>query len=43
VLGIDPRQLRDDVLTGKAHASWLLGGLMAPGVMGALAARDDFQ
>lgn len=40
-LGIDPKKLRDDVLTGKAHASWLLGGLT--GGMGALAAQDDYQ
>ena len=32
-LGVDPKKLRDDVLSGKAHASWLLPGLAAPGLM----------
>lgn len=41
-LGIDPRRLRDDVLTGKAHASWLLGALGLGG-MGSLAAQDRYQ
>jgi hypothetical protein len=41
-LGIDPAKLRDDVLTGKAHASWLLGGLLGAGGMGALARQDDY-
>jgi len=43
-LGIDPRQLRDDVLLGRAHANWLA----APGVggalgMGALADQSRYQ
>ena len=34
-LGIDPAKLRDDVLTGKAHASWLIPALAAgPGMLG---------
>jgi hypothetical protein len=42
-LGIDPKKLRDDVLTGKAHASWLLPGLLGAGAMGSLAAQDNYQ
>jgi hypothetical protein len=40
-LGVDPRQLRDDVLQGKAHATWLLGG--AGAAMGGLARQDNYQ
>ena len=45
-LGIDPRTLRDDVLTGKAHASWLLPalapvGMMAAGMGGQSGAADQ--
>ena len=29
-LGVDPKKFRDDVLTGKAHASWLLPALALP-------------
>jgi hypothetical protein len=42
-LGVDPKQLRDDVLTGKNHASWLLGGLAGAGAMGGLARQDDYE
>jgi hypothetical protein len=42
-LGVDPKKLRDDVLTGKAHASWLLPGLMGAGAMGGLASQDGYQ
>ena len=31
-LGIDPQKLRDDVLTGKAHATWLAGALVPAGM-----------
>ena len=41
--GIDPKRLRDDVLTGKAHASWLLPALLGGGVMGELARQDNYQ
>jgi hypothetical protein len=37
------KQLRDDVLTGKAHASWLLGGLGGAAAMGGLAAQDQYE
>jgi hypothetical protein len=40
-LGIDPYKLRDDVLTGKDHATWLLPG--AGLGMGAIAAQDSYQ
>jgi hypothetical protein len=42
-LGIDPRKLRDDVLTGKGHANWLLptaGGVFG---MGALADQGEYR
>jgi hypothetical protein len=42
-LGIDPKKLRDDVLTGKAHASWLLGGLAGAGMMGGIARQDNYE
>jgi hypothetical protein len=42
-LGIDPKKLRDDVLTGKAHASWLLGAPAAATMMGGLASQDQYQ
>lgn len=42
-LGIDPRKLRDDVLTGKAHASWLLGIPAAGAAMGELARQDQYD
>lgn len=43
-LGIDPKKLRDDVLTGKAHATWLLGGAVpASMMMGGLAAQDKYE
>lgn len=41
-LGIDPYKLRDDVLTGKEHAMWLMG-LGGAGGMGALAKQGDYQ
>jgi hypothetical protein len=42
-LGIDPKKLRDDVLEGKAHAIWLLGALVPAGMMGGLAAQDNYD
>lgn len=39
-LGIDPYKLRDDVLTGKDHATWLLPG--AGLGVGAIAAQDSY-
>jgi len=42
-LGIDPKKLRDDVLSGKAHATWLLGALIPAGMMGGLASQDNYD
>jgi hypothetical protein len=42
-LGIDPKKLRDDVLTGKAHATWLTGAIATPLAMGALARQDEYS
>jgi len=42
-LGIDPKKLRDDVLKGKAHATWLLGALIPAGMMGGLASQDNYE
>jgi hypothetical protein len=46
-LGIDPAKLRDDVLTGKGHATWLLPAIAAGGFakhkMGALADQSEYQ
>jgi hypothetical protein len=42
-LGIDPKKLRDDVLTGKAHATWLTGAIASPLAMGALARQDEYS
>ncbi len=38
-LGIDPKKLRDDVLTGKGHAAWLLPALIPAGM--AATGTDD--
>lgn len=46
-LGIDPAKLRDDVLTGKGHATWLLPAITAGGFakhkMGDLADQSEYQ
>ncbi len=45
-LGIDPRKLRDDVLLGKSHATWLLGGAVGgagAAKMGSIAAQDGYE
>lgn len=45
-LGIDPYKLRDDVLRGKAHATWLLGGPAAGAAayrMGDLAEQGEYR
>lgn len=37
--GIDPKRLRDDFLTGKSYAQWLMGGALGAGTFGSLGRR----
>jgi hypothetical protein len=42
-LGIDPKKLRDDVLTGKGHAAWAPLGVMGAGAMGGVADQRNYN
>jgi hypothetical protein len=41
-LGMDPRVLRDQVLTGANHAAWIAGLPVGAGIMGGLADQSGY-